>query len=202
MRRARWNSPGTSGCRCSPPWRRRPSGSRPCRSATRRGAHERLGPFAEAALAAGVAEPALCRFVPDEIEALTRLGELGAAEALLGPFEARSARLGRGWGMAAAGRCRGLLLAARGDLAGAAAALETGLEVHRRLAMPFEEARTLLAAGEVHRRARHKQQALDFLQAALVIFERLGAPRWQDRVLGRTRPAWGHAPRHAEPGRS
>ena len=148
------------------------------------GAHERLGPLAETALAAGMAEPALCRFVPDEVEALTRLGELGAAEDLLGPFEARSARLGRGWGIAAAGRCRGLLLAARGDLAGAGAALETGLEVHRRLAMPFEEARTLLAAGEVHRRARRKQQALDFLQAALVIFERLGAPRWQDRVLG------------------
>ena len=122
------------------------------------GAHERLGPFAEAALAAGVAEPALCRFVPDEIEALTRLGDLGTAEALLGPFEARSAQLGRGWGIAAAGRCRGLLLAARGDLAGAGAALEAGLQAHRRLAMPFEEARTLLAAGEVHRRARHKHR--------------------------------------------
>ena len=149
-----------------------------------RGAHQRLGPLAEAVLATGMAEPALCRFVPDEIEALTRLGELGAAEALLGPFEARSAQLGRGWGIAVAGRCRGLLLAARGDLADAGAALEAGLQAHQRLAMPFEEARTLLAAGEVHRRARHKQQALDFLQAALVIFERLGAPRWQDRVRG------------------
>ena len=165
------------------------------------GAHERLGPLAETALAAGVAEPALCRFVPDEVEALTRLGELGAAEALLGPFEARSAQLGRGWGIAAAGRCRGLLLAARGDLAAAGAALETALEAHQRLAMPFEEARTLLAAGEVHRRARQKQQALDFLQAALVIFERLGAPRWQDRVL-ESWPGWGHTPRRAEPGRS
>ena len=134
------------------------------------------------ALAAGLAEPALCRFLPDEVEALTRLGELGPAEALLGPFETRSARLGRGWGIATAGRCRGLLLAARGDLADGVAALETGLEVHRRLAMPFEEARTLLAAGEVHRRARHKRKALVFLQAALVIFERLGAPRWQERV--------------------
>ena len=152
------------------------------------GAHERLGPSAEAALAAGVAEPPLCRFVPDEIEALTRLGDLGTAEALLGPFEARSAQLGRGWGIAAAGRCRGLLLAARSDLAGAGAALETGLLMHRRLAMPFEEARTLLVAGEVHRRARHKHEAVEYLQAALVIFERLGAPLWENRVrdeLGR-----------------
>jgi len=149
-----------------------------------RGAHQRLGPLAAAVLAAGAPEPALCRFVPDEVEALTRLGELAAAEALLCPFEARSAQLGRRWGIATARRCRGLLLAAGGDLAGAGAALDMGLEAHRRLAMPFEEARTLLAAGEVHRRARHKQQALDFLRAALAIFERLGAPRWQDRVLG------------------
>ncbi len=147
-----------------------------------RAAHKRLGPFADSALAAGLAEPALCRFLPDEVEALTRLGELGPAEALLGPFETRSVRLGRGWGIAAAGRCRGLLLAARGDLADGLAALEAGLEVHRRLAMPFEEARTLLATGEVHRRARHKRKAVVFLQAALVIFERLGAPRWQERT--------------------
>lgn len=146
-----------------------------------RGAHQRLGPLAAAGLPA---EPALCRFVPDEVEALTRLGELAAADALLGPFEARSAQLGRGWGIATARRCRGLLLAARGDLAGAEAAVHAGLEAHQCLAMPFEEARTLLAAGEVHRRARHKQQALNFLRAALAIFERLGAPRWQDRVLG------------------
>ena len=145
-------------------------------------AHEQLGPFAEATLAVGVAEPALCRFLPDEIEALTRLGELGAVEALLGQFETRSAQLGRSWGIATAGRCRGLLLAAAGDLVGGLAALEAALEAHRRLAMPFEEARTFLAAGEVHRRARHKHKALVCFQTALAIFERLGAPRWQRRV--------------------
>ena len=57
------------------------------------GAHDRLGPIAEAIAVGGVAEPALCRFLPDEIEALTRLGELGTAEALAGPFESRSAQL-------------------------------------------------------------------------------------------------------------
>ena len=147
------------------------------------GAHELLGRLAEAALASGLREPALCRFLPDEIEALTRLGELGPAEALLASLEARSAQLGRGWGTAAACRCRGLLQAARGDLAGAEAALHAGLAAQQRLAMPFERARLLLTAGEVHRRARHKHQALAFLQAGLAIFERLGAPRWQRRVL-------------------
>ncbi len=54
--------------------------------------------------------------------------------------------------------------------------------------MPFEQARTLLAAGEVHRRARHKRKAVEFLQAALATFERPGAPQWENRVrdeLGR-----------------
>jgi DNA-binding CsgD family transcriptional regulator len=158
-------------------------------------AHERLGPLAEAALTGGMTEPALCRFVPDEIEALIRLGDLPRAQTLLGPFEARSAELGRADAEATAARCRGLLLAARGDLADAAAVLAAIR--HRG---PFEEARTLLVAGEVHRRARHKQQALDSLQAALSIFERLGAPRWQSRVLGELARVGTHVtPRGAGP---
>jgi DNA-binding CsgD family transcriptional regulator len=145
-------------------------------------AHRQLGPFAATVLAAGMAEPSLYRFVPDEVEALIRLGQLGMAEALLGPFEARSAQLGRGWGIATAGRCRGLLLANSGDLGGAAASLESALTEIRRLALPFEEARTLLVAGEVHRRARHKHIAASFLGDALHIFERLGAPLWAARA--------------------
>ncbi len=152
------------------------------------GAHDRLGPFAAAFPAVDLLEPALCRFLPDEIEALTRLGEHGRAEALLSPFEARSAQLDRGWGNATAARCRGLLLAAQGDLGAAEASLDAALAIHQRLPMPFEQARTLLAAGEVHRRARRKHKALGFLQAGLVIFEQLGAPLWENRVrdeLGR-----------------
>jgi DNA-binding CsgD family transcriptional regulator len=76
-----------------------------------------------------------------------------------------------------------LLLAARGDLTGGGAALDDGLTAQQRLAMPFEKARTLLAAGEVHRRQRHKHTAMTLLQAALAIFERLDAPLWQRRVI-------------------
>ena len=126
MRRAQWNLPGNSGCRWSPPWRLRHSGSRPCRRATPGQCSRAARPVRGSHARRGLAEPALCRFLPDEVEALTRLGELGAAEALLGRFEARSARLGRRWGIAAAGRCRGLLLAARGDLADGLAALAVG----------------------------------------------------------------------------
>jgi DNA-binding CsgD family transcriptional regulator len=144
--------------------------------------HRRLAPFREMVSIVTRAEPALCRFLPDEIEALTRVGELDMAEDLLGPFTRRSSELGRGWGQAAASRCRGLLLAAQGDLDGAAASLDTTLEMDQRLSMPFETARTLLTAGEIHRRARHKRKALDFLQEAQAIFERLGAPLWEDQA--------------------
>jgi DNA-binding CsgD family transcriptional regulator len=146
------------------------------------GAHERLGPLADALSATGVMEPGLYRFLPDEIEALTRLGRHDAAEALLDPFEARSVQLDRTWGLATAGRCRGLLLAAQGDVVQAEEALDAALATHRRLEMPFEEGRTLLAVGEVQRRARHKHNARVFLEAALAIFERLGAPQWQSRA--------------------
>ena len=148
------------------------------------GAHAQLGPVAEAVLGAGMAEPSVCRFVPDEIEALTRLGQLEAAEALLGPFDVRSAQLQRAWGLAAALRCRGLLLASRGDTAAAAAVLESALASIQRLTLPFEEARTLLAVGEVHRRARHKRAAVSYLREALREFERLGAPLWATRARG------------------
>jgi DNA-binding CsgD family transcriptional regulator len=158
-----------------------------------RGAQARLAPFLATIRVAGIAEPGLYRFLPDGIEALTRLGDLGEAETLLAPFEIRSAQLGRGWGMATAGRCRGLLLAARGNLAGAEEVIEAAVAMHQHLPMPFEEARTLLAAGEIHRRARHKQRAAGLLQAALVIFERLGAALWQRRVLGELMRGGGHS---------
>ena len=146
------------------------------------GAHQELGPLAEAVLAAGMAEPSICRFVPDEIEALTRLGQLSTAEALLGLFETRSAQLCRDWGIATALRCRGLLLAGDGDLSGAAALLESALTEIHQLSLPFEEARTFLVAGEVHRRARHKHIAVSFLRQALQGFEHLGAPLWAARA--------------------
>jgi DNA-binding CsgD family transcriptional regulator len=141
-------------------------------------AHDALAPSAQIAVSAGVAEPGLWYFLADEIEALVRLGELDQAGALLEPFEARSQQMGRRRCIATAGRCRGLLLAARGDLPGAEATLEAALIVHRQIPFPFEEARTLLVAGQVYRRARHKGQAGRCFRAAAEAFERLGSPPW------------------------
>jgi DNA-binding CsgD family transcriptional regulator len=146
------------------------------------GVHELLGPFVQPADWSDGLEPALWRFLPDEIEALVRLGQLGEAQAVLEPYESWSAELGRGFGMAGAARCRGLLLAAHGDLAGAEAALENAISRCGTVPQPFETARTLLTAGEVHRRARHKRLAKMRITDALAIFERLGAPAWAART--------------------
>jgi DNA-binding CsgD family transcriptional regulator len=130
----------------------------------------------------GIAEPVPLFFLPDALEALIGLGQLDRGEALLDAFERRGRELDRAWALATAGRCRGLLLAARGDLAGAAAALQRALADHERLDMPFEFARTLLVKGLVDRRARRRADAKASLERALAIFERIGARIWIERT--------------------
>ena len=65
---------------------------------------------------------------------------------------------------------------------GAAAAFGQALAQHERLPMPFELGRTLLAQGQLRRRAKQKRAARESLQGALDIFERLGAPLWAERA--------------------
>jgi DNA-binding CsgD family transcriptional regulator len=130
----------------------------------------------------GLAEPGQWRFHPDLLEALAGLGELGRAGDLLARFEERARTTGRAWALATAARSRALLLAARGDQDGAAAAVEEALAHHEHLAMPFELGRTLLAQGQLRRRAKQKRAARESLQGALDIFERLGAPLWAERA--------------------
>jgi DNA-binding CsgD family transcriptional regulator len=128
----------------------------------------------------GLREPGRFRFHADYIEAMIGVGDLGRAEEVLSRFEERGAALSRQWALATAARCRMLLLAAQGDQDGALAQLDRSLCLHEDLPMPFEHARTLLAGGMVHRRARHKRDARDMLNAALTAFESLGAASWAD----------------------
>jgi DNA-binding CsgD family transcriptional regulator len=130
----------------------------------------------------GVGEPAMFPFQADLVEAHVGLGELDEAGARLDALE-RQARLHprprfRAW----ASRCRGLLLAGRGDAAGAVAELEAALAAHAALPIPFERARTLLALGIARRRAKRKRPAREALEDALIIFEQLGARLWAERV--------------------
>ncbi len=126
----------------------------------------------------GLREPGRFRFLADYVEALIATGDLDRAGQVLDRFEQRGSTLRRQWALATAGRCRMLLLAAQGDPAGAVARLEASLGYHEELPMPFERARTLLAGGMVHRRARHKRDARDLIEAALADFESLGAAAW------------------------
>lgn len=146
------------------------------------GAHEHLGSLAVAVLERGLRAPCVLRFVPDETEALLALGEPERARELVDPFERRARELDRPWALATAGRCLGLLHAASGDADVALVSFEEALRHHDRLEMPFERARTLLARGQVERRAKRWGGARASLESALEIFEQLGAPLWAERA--------------------
>ncbi len=143
--------------------------------------HAALGPLAGFLTEMSSADPALGVFLPDEIEALCELGEQDRAQELLGWFERRARAVERGWALAAAARCRGLLLAAGGDLDGALAALEEARRSHAELEMPLEHARTLFALGRLQRRRKQKRLARLALEEAVSLFESLGSPLWAAR---------------------
>jgi DNA-binding CsgD family transcriptional regulator len=144
--------------------------------------------------AMGVREPAYFRVVPDEVEALVALGRLDEAEALLAPFEEAGRNLDRAWTIATGARCRALVLAARGDLAGASAAADEAVQEHDRLPLPFELGRTLLVRGAVERRAKRKREARDTLTKTLEVFDGLGAALWADKTRAELARIGGRAP--------
>jgi DNA-binding CsgD family transcriptional regulator len=130
----------------------------------------------------GAWEPRALLFLPDAIEALIAIGELDRAETLLDAFLDRGRALNRAWALATGERCRGLLLAARGDLAGAAVHMQRALHQHERLEMPLELARTLLCVGVLERRRKLRKSARTAFGQALEIFEQVGTPLWAARA--------------------
>jgi DNA-binding CsgD family transcriptional regulator len=144
--------------------------------------------------AMGVREPAYFRVVPDEVEALVALGRLDEAEAHLATFEEAGRNLDRAWAIATGARCRALVLAARGDLAGASAAADEAVREHDRLPLPFELGRTLLVRGAVERRAKRKREARATLTKALEAFDGLGAALWADKARADLARIGGRAP--------
>jgi DNA-binding CsgD family transcriptional regulator len=136
----------------------------------------------------GIGEPAWLPFLPDEAEALTFAGDYEAAAARIAWLEDRGEALGRDSAIAAAGRCRGLLLAETGRLADALASASSAADAYETLPLPFERGRSLLTLGVLRRRDRQKRDARDALERALDVFETLGARIWSERTraeLGR-----------------
>lgn len=145
-------------------------------------AHTHLGDAAKAAAGAGLAEPCLARFLPDEIEALAVLGQTGLAGSYAEVLQERGRSLGRPWALATAARCRAHLASVKGDHDGAQAACDEALAAHDRLPMPFELGRTLLVKGMTERRAKRKSAAAASFGRALAIFEHLGAVLWAGKA--------------------
>ena len=141
-----------------------------------------LAPVAELVRAAGLVDPAKTSFVADLVEAEVALGLLDDAEARLAPWEDAARRLGRRSATGAATRCRGLLLAARGELEAALGALDEALDWQAQVPEPLETARTRLVRGEILRRLRRRGEARDALESALETFESLGATQWAART--------------------
>jgi DNA-binding CsgD family transcriptional regulator len=116
------------------------------------------------------------RYLGDYVEALVATGDLPLARARLARLEEWAARIETTVSAALAARARGLVREAEGDRAGATTDLEAALAAFETLPLPFEQARTRLLLGRVHRRERRKRDARAALDAALAAFEQLGAP--------------------------
>ena len=121
-------------------------------------------------------------FIPDAVEAMIALGRHADAEPLIEALERNGNRLSRHWMIAVGARCRSMLLAARGDVTGAACLIRDALAEHQKVPMPFERARTQLLFGQLERRQRKKEAATAALREALQSFEDMGAPLWADRA--------------------
>jgi DNA-binding CsgD family transcriptional regulator len=136
----------------------------------------------EHARSTGYREPGQFLFAGNLIEALGATGALAQARALAGELEAQGASLGRMWALVAAARGRALAAAAEGALDEASEAVGEALRCQADLLMPFESARTLLAAGVIERRRRQKRAARESLERAAAVFEDLGAKLWADKA--------------------
>ncbi|MDP9259905.1 MAG: AAA family ATPase [Actinomycetota bacterium] len=154
-------------------------------------AERHLSRAVETADALGIREPAVYRIHADLIEALIASGRPGRAEGVLGELEARARASPVPWSLAAGARCRGLLLAASGELEAAGHAYDEALRRHEASPMPFERARTLLVRGLLQRRKNERRLAHASLEQALALFAELGAPLWAARAQRELRPLGG-----------
>jgi DNA-binding CsgD family transcriptional regulator len=145
-----------------------------------------LAPLRGSEARLGVREPAMFCIGPDLAEALVLAGDMEDAKAVQVDLETRGRQLERTWAVATGLRCAGLIAAAEGQPGPALASLARAVELHAVLQQPFDRARTLLALGTVQRRAKQRADARGSLEAALAVFEELGAVLWAERARAET----------------
>ena len=128
--------------------------------------------------------PTQFRFLGDLVEAAVLTGDLDLAERTVAErLEAPAVRIPLPWIRAMAARGRGFIAAANGRLDEATAWFDQAVAIFEaEMPMPFERARTLLARGQVERRADRRRTARDDIEAAGAVFEALGARAWSHRA--------------------
>jgi len=133
----------------------------------------------------------------DTIETLIALGELERSRSYLKPYEMYARRLESPLAMEGVRRCKGLLAAADGDVAGALGEFEVVLVEQPSPPWIFERARTLLCLGSAQRQAKQKRASRTTLEQALSTFAELGAPLWAEKAQSELRRISGRRPASA-----
>src|SRR5262249_27901292 len=128
--------------------------------------------------------PTVFRYAGDLVEAAVLTGDLDLAEGeLVVRLEEPAERVPLAGSLGGAGRGRGLLAGARGQVDDAVTWLDRSLAaLDGASPMPMERGRTLFVRGSVHRKAGRRRAARADLEAALAIFRRLGAEAWARRA--------------------
>lgn len=125
--------------------------------------------------ALGLIDPGISRHHGDHVEVLLAAGAADEAAARTDELRERARRAQRVSALAIAARCQGLIASIAGQQD---RAVRHPLQLHRVSPIPFEQARTLLAAGVVHRRAKQKREAREFLVQAVSAFTEVDAAAW------------------------
>ena len=145
-------------------------------------AHRRIEPLLTTAGTDPLKPASACTLIVLAVEVLVTVGRIDEAEALTDGWTPRLRASGVRWIDAEVERANSMVLAARGDVEAALAASERAISLAENAGIPFIEARALLTAGEVRRRARQKARAREALEEAVTIFTRLGARLWAGRA--------------------
>jgi DNA-binding CsgD family transcriptional regulator len=138
--------------------------------------------------------PSNSEFIVTAIEALVSVGDLDHAAELLEALQDRASRIDSSWERAIRARCRGLLRGTQGDHDGAFASFDEALREHERFTAPFDRGRTLLARGILQRRLKQRRAARVSLEAALAVFEDVGARLWSEKTRTELKRIAGRAP--------
>lgn len=123
----------------------------------------------------GLADPALLRWYADLAEALVTLGETEAAAEVLQAAHRQTTRQTPASVLAALECAEGLREAAVGRAKKGVSRLQAAADRLRRLPLPVDLARTLIALGAVERRSRRRTVARAALAEALAICSAAGA---------------------------